>query len=182
MSMNNVQNENQINAEDQNQMEQSPETEENKNIFDSIADFFQLMSLGGLKFVIFKLPKYIWDILKKINVIAICKFLYSIWRAIFWISIFIFLLCLVVIFTVFEKFKAFWLFVWNGIVYIVEIILPNLGKHLWIFLKNYGGYIWFVVFAIAAICALIYLRKKDITWRNFFPKFRKRIKNSTKEK
>lgn len=181
--MNNIENENPIITEEDIKTEQPPEFEENKNIFDSIADFFQLMALGGLKFVIFKLPKYIWNILKKINVIAIFKYLYSIWRAIFWITIFIFLLCLVFILTVFEKFKAFWIWVWNCIVHIIEIILPHLGKYIWTFLKNYGGYIWFFIFAIAAICALLYLKKKDITWRNFFPKFKKKNKkNSIEEK
>ena len=123
-----------------------------RSFFDIIADFFKLMVLGILKFTFIKIPKFICKLLSWENIKAVIKFFYSIWRALFW--------CTVWLGIVFAAWIAFglkqFLNFWQGI---GRYILQLLAAFANIIVAN-AGPIWFVIAIIGSIYGLVYMTLK----------------------
>ena len=130
----------------------------NKNIFDRLADFFEKMTIGALKFP-WEMLKWLYLNIRKILAI-ILKYLGAMGRLIFWITIWIFTMLLGFIAFAWQKFVNFWSWVWDKLVYFVENFIPVFLKHVWPFLKEHGGEIWLVIAAIGSLYGILYVTLK----------------------
>lgn len=132
---------------------------ENKSIADSIADFFKIMTFGVFKFAFWILPKYIYKTIKALGWKKIVAFLCSIWRALFWFTVWV-----VVVFAAWlafglQQFLRFWAWVGDSI--------EDMVVGFWHFIANNAGPIWFFIAIIGSVYGLLYMtmKKKHITFK-----------------
>lgn len=158
--------------------EKGTDTPEKKAFFDAVADFFQLMTKGIFVFAFYKLPCKIIKWIINLNYIAILKFLFSMWRAVLWISIWISVVFAAWILLALEKFVQFWTFVGQQIWRFIKFI----AEHFFHILREYGPEIWFGIAVIGSIYGLLYLtlkrraQKKNVPFHGVFGFLRKKKK------
>ena len=139
---------------------------ERRNFFDVIADFFKTMTIGVIKFAFVKLPKAIWDFIVGTDWRKVLKRIYSMWRAIMWCSIWLFVIFAGWIAFALEKFLSFWRWVGN---WILDVLLA-----FWTLIMDNAGPIWFVIAIIGSVYGLLYVtlkrraRRKNIPFHGVF--------------
>lgn len=146
----------------------SQEFEQNakRGFFDVIADFFKLMVKGILKFTFIRIPKFIFKLFDIDNLKAAIKFLYRMWRAVFWCTLWLAIVFAAWIAFGLKQFIGFW---------------SRIGDHIWNILCIFGniivanaGPIWFVIAIIGSIYGLAYrtlkkrAKKKGVPFRGVF--------------
>ncbi len=147
-----------------------------RGFFDVIADFFKLMVFGIFKFTFIKIPKYIYKLLSWENIKAVIKFFYSIWRALFWCTVWLGIVFAAWIAFGLKQFLNFWQGIGRGILHMltafVNIIIANAGP------------IWFVIAIIGSIYGLAYMtlkkraKKKGVPFRGVFGFLRRKKANA----
>ena len=165
-----------VSASNEDSFDQSPEQRETRGMFDSVADFFKVMTLGIFKFAFYKLPLFIWEQISKIDVLSIFRYLRGIGRALFWCLVWLSIVFAAWIAFGLKQFLRFWTWIGGR--------LANMGgAFLHFFIEN-AGPIWFVIAIFGSIYGLLYItlkrraRRRNIPFTGVFA-FLKRRRNKT---
>ena len=138
---------------------------EKRYFFDVIGDFFERMTIGIFKFAFYKFPVFIYRLISR----RILGFI----RAVFWCTVWLFVICAAWLLTAFEAFLEFWRGIWHII------------RDLLIAMKDYAGPIWFCIAIAGSVYGLLYVtlkwraKKKNVPFNGVFSFLRRRKKQNS---
>jgi len=115
---------------------------EKRYLFDFIGDFFEKMTIGILKFAFVKLPVFVWRLIR--------ERLRGLIRAVFWSTLWLFIICAAWMMAAWQTFVNFWREAWVAL----QSLLLCVGENI--------GVIWFVIAMIGSVYGLCYVTRK---WR-----------------
>ena len=111
-------------------------------LLDIIGDFFEKMTIGILKFAFIKLPSFVWRLIR--------ERLRGLLRAVFWCTLWLFIICAAWGMAAWKAFLDFWLNVWASLQELLVCVKDNIGM------------IWFFIAMIGSVYGLLYVTRK---WR-----------------
>ena len=115
---------------------------EKRYLFDLIGDFFEKMTIGILKFAFVKLPVFVWRLIR--------ERLRGLFRAVFWSTLWLFIICAAWVMAAWQTFVDFWREAWVALQNLLLCVRDNIGM------------IWFLIAMIGSVYGLLYVTRK---WR-----------------